>query len=224
MIKTMYEFRSIIEFFRFSDGLINEQWKIEKQLLKERAEFYSNHALFKVMKKDFEQKKISIFPLKDEEIITWFDTILLLRRVFNNISNLGYDLSNMKLLMEYPLIYGNHMRVDYIFIFDRFILVFELGMFNQDERRSEERYTKKLQESIAYRQIIKNSIDQSICVVNYVMIYKPEYDRKNSSQMELNITYNYQEIDTVSKFIITKIKEQNGLSAYQQILSIEKYR
>lgn len=224
MIKTMYEFRSINEFYRFSDRLLNDQWKIEKQLLKDRVERYCNHTLFKSMKSDFEHKKVSIFPLKNEEIITWFDTLLLLRRIFNSISNLGHDLTSMKLLMEYPLIYGNHMRVDYILIFDRLILVFELGMFNQDERRSEERYTKKLQESIAYRQIIRNSVDQSIHVVNYVMIYKPEYDRKTSGLIEENVKYNYMEIDTVSKFIITKIIEQNNLSAYKQMLSIEKYR
>lgn len=220
----MYEFRSINEFYRFSDRLLNDQWKIEKQLLKERAETYGNHTLFNAMKSDFEHKKVSIFPLKNEEIVTWFDTLLLLRRIFSSISNLGYDLNNMTLLMEYPLIYGNHMRVDYILLFDRLILVFELGMFNQDERRSEERYTKKLQESIAYRQIIRNSVDQSIHVVNYVMIYKPEYDRKSNSVLELNVKYNYQEIDTISKFIITKINEQNNLSAHKQILSIEKYR
>lgn len=223
-MKSLKKFDSINEFYRFSDVLINDQWKIEKQLLKERVEVYKNHFLFKSMKEDFENKNISIFQLKDEEVITWLDTLILLRRTLNNISNQFVDLSKIIILMEYPLIYGNHMRVDYIILIERLVIVLEFGMFNQDERRSEERFTKKLQESIAYRQIITNSVEQSLNIVNYVMIYKPEYDRKSNESLESNLAYNFQEVITLSKFIATKISEQNRLSALNQFILLEKHR
>jgi len=224
MIKCMFQFKGIVEFNRFTDYLVDEQWMIEKQLLKERVQIYKEHVKFKFMRERFNRSDLSIWQLKEEEIITWFDTMLLLRRIMNNISNQGQNMEKVLLIMEYPLIYGNHMRSDYLILYDRLAIVLEFGMFNQDEKRSEERYTKKLQESISYRQIISNIIDKSIDVVNYVMIYKPEYNRLSKSNMDENILYNYKEIDALSRFIISHIKKQLGNTAFNQLDDIEKNR
>jgi hypothetical protein len=224
MIKSMMQFKGLIEFNRFTDFLVVENWTIEKQLLKDRVQVYKEHTKYQFMKKEFYRNEISIWPLKEEEIITWLDTLLLLRRVLNNIKNQGFDLEQLMIFMEYPLVYGNHMRSDYIFAYNRLIIVLEFGMFNQDEKRSEERYTKKLQESISYRQILSNLIDQSISVVNYVMIYKPEHNRETKTNIQENITYNYKEIDALSRFIIGHIEKQYKYNALNQLFLIEKSR
>ncbi|MCF7930732.1 MAG: hypothetical protein K9L02_04440 [Acholeplasmataceae bacterium] len=216
-INAMYIFKGINQFNTFSNFTEQACWKIEKQLLKERVEKYKTEEFFLKLEHDFNIKKLTIWELKQEEVITWIDTILLLRRILLQLFKRGVNVENINIIMEYPLVFGNHMRSDYLIIYDRLIVVLEFGMFNQDEKRSEERYTKKLQESINYRQIISNSVDSSMCVINYVMIYRPEYDRAFMRDMTENIAYNNGEIDLLSKFLMLNIKKQDELTALKQL-------
>lgn len=222
-IKSMYYFDGINKFNTFSEFLDRISWKIEKQLLKDRAIFYQSLPMYKELKKQFNEKMITIWPLKEEEVVTWFDTLLLMRRAFVELFKIGIISDKVHIFMEYPLIYGNHMRTDYLIVYERVIIVIEFGMFNQEERRSEERYTKKLQESISHRQIIANMVDRSLDVVNYVMIYRPEYDRVKKELMVENITYNNEEIVLLSRFIKSKVSLQEDLLAIQQLKKINIY-
>jgi hypothetical protein len=215
-IKSMFIFNKITELSIFTNDLEKMEWKIEKEYLKDRAYFYSKLDMFIQLKKTFLEKEISIFPLKDEEIITWMDTLTLLRRMLVIIFKQGIDTDKISLIMEYPLIFGNHMRADYLLIYKQLIVILEFGMFNQDERRSEERYTKKLQESNSYRQLLANLLSSKIEVVNYVMIYRPEYCRIKKLYIKENIIYNNEELEKVVRFIIHLIKLQdNSCPMYQ---------
>ena len=217
----MHVFEGLHKFLLFTEKLENTKWKIEKQLLKERVEKYRNANIFKDLKEQFKTKEISIWELKEEEVITWIDTLTLLRRAFIQILKKGYRSDEVCILMEYPLINGNYMRTDYLIIHNRLIFVLEFGMFNQDEKRSEERYTKKLQESINYRQIIANQVTNDISVINYVMIYKPEFDRYENKTMNDNIIYNDVEINKLSNYIFNLLMKQQNLSAINQLKIIE---
>ncbi|MDO9630242.1 MAG: hypothetical protein Q7I99_10125 [Acholeplasmataceae bacterium] len=192
-------------------------------MLKDRVDLYQTLPIYRELRKQFNDNFITIWPLKEEEIITWFDTLLLMRRMLFELFKCGIQSEKMHILMEYPLIYGNHMRTDYLIVYDRLIIVLEFGMFNQDERRSEERYTKKLQESISHRQIIANMVDKNIEVVNYVMIYRPEYDRVHAVINQENIEYNNEEISLLSRFIHAKINIQENLLALHQLETINIY-
>ena len=223
-IKCMHAFEGIKSFNQFSDYLEIENWRIEKQLLKERVEKYGENIHFLQLKEDFKNNKLTIWDLKDEEVITWMDTSLLMRRLLLELFKKGIDANNINIAMEYPLVFGNHMRSDYLLIYNRLIVVLEFGMFNQDEKRSEERYTKKLQESINYRQILSNMISEDVKVINYVMIYKPEYDRFINKTIEDNITYNKEELQLLSKFMIHNIRREDLLSAKSQLEMIESIK
>jgi len=220
-IKAMYIFEGLHKFLLFTEELEKTKWKIEKQLLKERVEKYKNTSIFQELKKQFIAKKISIWELKEEEVITWIDTLTLLRRAFVQILKKGFQSDEICILMEYPLVNGNYMRTDYLIIHNRLIFVLEFGMFNQDEKRSEERYTKKLQESINYRQIIANQVASDISVINYVIIYKPEYDRYESKIINDNIVYNELELNKLSNYIFNLFAKQQNLSAINQLKIIE---
>jgi len=220
-IKSMYSFKGITSFNKFSDFLENEKWKIEKQLLKNRVERYKKKSWFIEFEKEFNAKKISIWELKKEEVITWFDTLSIMRRVLFDLFKKGINLDNINVFMEYPLVYGNHMRTDYLIVYERLIVVIEFGMFNQDEKRSEERYTKKLQESINYRQIIGNLVSGKLKVVNYAMIYRPEYNRDTAVFLNNNIENNNSEVLLLSKFLRYNILSQDSLSAIRQLERIE---
>lgn len=219
-IKSMYVFEGLHEFFRFSDIVEEINWKIEKQLLKERVERYKEIGFFAELKNQFITKNISIWDLKDEEIITWIDTISLLRKTFINLLRKGYQSSEIFVLMEYPLVNGNYMRTDYLIVFKQLIFVLEFGMFNQDEKRSEERYTKKLQESINYRQIIANQVSSHIAVVNYVVIYKPEFDRYENKIHKENVIYNEEELRKLSAYLLHLLDKQQNLTAINQLKNI----
>lgn len=222
-IKSMYYFDGFNKFNTFSEFLDRLSWKIERQLLKDRVVIYQSLPIYQELKKEFNSKMISIWPLKDEEVITWFDTLFLMRRLFFELFKSGIKSENIHIIMEYPLVFGNHMRTDYLLVYERCIIVLEFGMFNQDERWSEERYTKKLQESISHRQIIANMVDKSIDVTNYVMIYRPEFDRVHSNYNQENIDYNNSEIALLARFIQSKIKNQETLLALYQLEKINIY-
>ena len=219
-IKAMYHFNQINEFINFSNFIEEISWQIEKQLLKNRVEDYKDLDVFTTFKHKFLEENISIWQLKDEEVITWIDTVSIMRRLLFSIFKKGFNLNNMNIIMEYPLKYGNHMRSDYLIVYERLIIVVEFGMFNQDEKRSEERYTKKLQDSINYRQLISNLVSKEIKVVNYSMIYRPEYDKISSRFLEDNIKYNEQEISLLVAFIIKNVIEQDNLRAIIQLSQI----
>jgi len=216
----MYIFEGIHQFNIFSNFIEQSNWKIENQLLKERVIKYRNEEFYIGLQQTFNSQQLTIWELKQEEIVTWIDTISLLRRILLQLFKNGISVENINIIMEYPLVFGNHMRSDYLIVYDRLIIVLEFGMFNQDEKRSEERYTKKLQESINYRQIISNLVSSSVNVINYVMIYRPEYDCRRNNDMIDNIKYNNGEIDLLSDFIIRSINNQDNLSAMKQLESL----
>ncbi len=219
-IKCMYHFDSIKSFNSFTEIIEQINWKIEKQLLKERVQVYCKTDLYKTLKTQFEKGKLTIWPLKEEEIITWIDTLSIMRRCMMQLYKKGIYSERLQIIMEYPLVYGNHMRTDYLLVYDRLIIVLEFGMFNQDEKRSEERYTKKLQDSITHRQVLHNMIHRDVKIVNYVMIYRPEYDRYIEARYADNIRYNDQEIQLLTNFITEHIREQDQISALSQLESI----
>jgi hypothetical protein len=220
-IKSMYKFEGLHMFFLFSDEIEKINWKIEKQLLKERVERYKLIAFFSELKQQFNANNVSIWELKEEEIITWIDTITLLRRMFLKLLKKGHQGDDVYVLMEYPLVNGNYMRTDYLIVYQRLIFVLEFGMFNQDEKRSEERYTKKLQESINYRQIIANQVANDVQVINYVMIYRPEFDRYENKIIKENVNYNDEELRKLSCYIFHLFNKQQNLSAINQLKNIE---
>jgi hypothetical protein len=217
----MYIFTGFHDFLKFSDFLEVENWKIEKQLLKERVEKYRNQEYYQMLKSQFNSQKLTIWELKEEEIITWLDTMTIMRRVFISLFRKGINDDKVRLIMEYPLINGNHMRTDYLLIYDRLIIVIEFGMFNQDEKRSEERYTKKLQESINYRQIIANQVSTDLKVINYVMIYKPEFDRVKTIHIQENVDYNTYELNRLVNYLYLNISKEESLSSIKQLEAIE---
>ncbi len=222
-IKCLYQFNSFSEFSKFTDFTDELKWNIEKQLLKNRVIKYRKLKQFNMLKEKFFEKEISIFSLKDEEVITWFDTVVLLRRTIFKLYKKGVNTENILIIMEYPVVFGNHMRSDYLLIFDRLIVVLEFGMFNQDERRSEERYTKKLQESISYRQIIANMMSAEIKVVNYVLIYRPEYNDETKTRLSENIEYNSGEIDKLVRFLQHHFSLEVNNTAIHQLEKIASF-
>lgn len=219
----LYEFDRVSDFIKFTDYTKDLDWKIEKQLLRDRVTKYKKLDLFKKFTDIFNKKKLSIFDLKQEEVITWFDTSLLMRRIMLNLYEKGINTDDISIIMEYPVVFGNHMRTDYLLVVDRLIIVLEFGMFNQAERRSEERYTKKLQESISYRQIIQNMMPEQIKVINYVMIYKPEYDDMLKITLNDKIAYNKSEINKVSSFLEHHISLELSYNAKYQLRKISKF-
>ncbi|HBG33594.1 MAG TPA: hypothetical protein DEG42_06605 [Acholeplasmataceae bacterium] len=223
-IHAMHVFEGLVSFNKFSDFLEIEKWRIEKQLLKERVEKYGNNESFFNLKKQFNEKKLSMWELKDEEVITWMDTSILIRRLLVELFKKGINAEQILIVMEYPLVFGNHMRSDYLIVYDRLIVVLEFGMFNQDEKRSEERYTKKLQESINYRQLIGNMVSKEIQVVNYVMIYLPEYDRHLKKELVENTKHNHEELMSLSRFLVSNIRLQDSLSAKSQMELLDSYK
>ncbi len=222
-IKSMFKFDGTNAFNTFTNVLETLEWRIEKQLLKERVDKYKDNEFYLLLRQTFNDKRLSIWPLKEEEVITWMDTLLIMRKTMIQLFKKGINGEKVKILMEYPLVFGNHMRTDYLIVYERLIIVLEFGMFNQDEKRSEERYTKKLQDSITHRQVLRNMINNDVIVVNYVLVYRPEFDRIHKMINKENIEYNHNEIKRLSDFIMHHVKHQDSLSAIAQLEMVQFY-
>ncbi len=220
-IKCLYLFKELNEISVLLNTLDQLNWKIEKEYLKDRVISYHKTDLFTKLKNEFLIKKLTIWPLKDEEVITWMDTLSLISRVMLKLFRAGVQTNKISLIMEYPIVFGNHMRTDYLLVYDRLIIILEFGMFNQDEKRSEERYTKKLQESNSYRQILDNLLKPGVDVVNYVMIYRPEFSKTKNLYLPENIEYNNLEIEKLVKFITHLINIQDTSTPLYQLEYLE---
>ena len=51
---------------------------------------------------------LSMWELKDEEVITWMDTSILIRRLLIELFKKGINAEQIQIVMEYPLVFGNH--------------------------------------------------------------------------------------------------------------------
>lgn len=102
-IRAMNIFNGLVSFNKFSDFLEMENWRIEKQLLKERVEKYCKRESFLELKKKFIEKDLSMWELKDEEVITWMDTSILIRRLLVELFKKGINADKIQIVMEYPL-------------------------------------------------------------------------------------------------------------------------
>lgn len=222
MLFCLKEFQSVSQFLQFSKRLEDLHWTIDKQLLKDRVTFYEDVSLFIDLKKEYIDKKISIFTLKDEEVITWLDTMLLLRRVVLVLFQRGMIHEEIKIIMEYPFVLGNQMRSDYLIVFKQSVIILEFGMFNQDEKRKEERYTKKVQENIGHRHLLANLTN--IDIYTYVVMYRPEFDYISHQRLKEHYSHNEEVIDNLATFLEIVIKKQLNKDAYYQLTYLEKYR
>lgn len=222
MLFCLKEFQNVSHFLQFSKRLEDMNWTIDKQLLKDRVLFYENVELFKELKREYIEKNISFFMLKDEEVITWLDTLLLLRRVILNLFQRGMMVEETKIIMEYPFVLGNQMRSDYLIVFKQSVVILEFGMFNQDEKRKEERYTKKVQENIGHRHLLANLTN--IDIYTYVMMYRPEFDFISHQRLKEHYSHNEVVVDNLATFLEIVIKKQLNKDAYYQLQYLEKYR
>jgi hypothetical protein len=222
MLFCLKEFHTVSQFLQFSKRLEDLNWTIDKQLLKDRVTFYENVSLFIELKKEYIDKKISIFTLKDEEVITWLDTMLLLRRVMLVLFQRGMMHEEIKIIMEYPFVLGNQMRSDYLIVFKQSVVILEFGMFNQDEKRKEERYTKKVQENIGHRHLLANLTN--IDIYTYVLMYRPEFDFVSHQILKEHYHHNQGVVDNLATFLEIVIKKQVNKDAYYQLKHLEMYR
>jgi hypothetical protein len=224
MIHALHQFETVSEFLQFTKQLEEMKWRIGKMLLKERVIKHAKNELFTSLKKTYIQKEMSFFELKDEEVITWMDTLLLLRRTLIELYNRGTLKEELVTIMEYPFVFGNFMRSDYLLVFERTIIVVEFGMFNQDEKRKEERYTKKIQENIGHRHILANMLSKDINIYTYVFMYRPEFDDFFEQEMLVNRKHNIEMVKQFAHFLEHKIKAENQHKVIYQLQQLEQFR
>lgn len=222
MLMCLKEFLNVSTFLQFSKRLEDSKWKIEKQLLVDRVDIHQDNVLFSELKKRYIAQKLSIFMLKDEEVITWLDTMTLLRRCMLVLFERGVLQEDLKIIMEYPFVLGNQMRSDYILVYKQSIIIVEFGMFNQDEKRKEERYTKKVQENIGHRHLLANLTQADI--YTYVVMYRPEFDIATNQVLKEHAIHNQDVIHKLATFLEIVIHKQLSKDAYNQLVGLEQYR
>ena len=205
-MKYLLKYEGYMDLFSQMEDIKIQNWIIGKEKMKDRAVMFENEYFFRMLREKFINKQISMWPINNEEIISWLDTMSLIMRIFLKLQEKTQLPNDFTIYSEYVIPFSNHLRADYIISFDNYIIVFEFGMFNQDEKRRGERYSKKAVESITYCQMLRNIVSKAVNVVNYVMIYLPEYDLSINKEISENISYNETEIEKVCQFILTVLE------------------
>jgi len=92
----------------------------------------------------------------------------------------------------------------------------------KDEKRKEERYTKKVQENIGHRHLLANLTQADI--YTYVVMYRPEFDIVTNQVLKEHALHNQEVIAKLSTFLEIVINKQLSKDAYFQLLTLEQYR
>jgi hypothetical protein len=137
--------------------------------------------------------------IQDVEVISYFDTMTLLKRLDEKIS-----IKEIQVFMEFSIPYAHQKRIDYILTFKNTIIILEFSYFNENDKsiKNDEymkKYHEKLVQAMQYQTLLQNMIDSKIKIIPFVILYQPEYD--NEIEIKGSIEQNNNEIEKLCEMI-----------------------
>ena len=162
-IKCLYHFKNFVNFrteiYRLYDI---KRWKILDTPYRERAEAIKDYDYYIKVKEDFKKAKLTNWPLNDEQLISYFDTLKLIYKVLDSIEDETIK-ENLQIIMEYTIQENEKERIDYMIVNNQKIALIECGKktsFNdktteKDKENQVNQYKERLEKSIGHNEKIK---------------------------------------------------------------------
>jgi len=180
-------------------NIVNE-WKISSGTMNERGDYISNKWYCKHLKEKFNNKKFFRRSVSVGEIVSWIDSFSIMKRVFENLSsNIEQEeFDQLEVCCEYVIQMSKLMRVDYLLIFNKTVLLLEFRLVN-DFEKIKSTWTKKKTELLIYKELCENYFDKEIKVLTFAFISLYEYDRSIANIA--HIDYNNNQVTFLSEYI-----------------------
>ena len=212
-IKALNIFNSIEDFDSYVKDLYNvKNWTIRAETYKERATILKKYDYFNAIKEEFESKKLVNRKINDDQVVSFFDTLYLMRRVLEEITDVKLK-NEMKIIMEYVIPTPEKDRVDYMLVYRDSILLVEFSKASSINTLNSES-DKKHQKLETYIQKVKMSINTDRIKVNgIVFMYLDETTDSNLSHNDDSIVH--------LKKKITSLLLENNKNAFEFLCDIE---
>jgi len=179
------------------DEVIGFEWKIRKGSQEERSKGIRHYGIkFKNhFKTRFDRK------IKDDEVVSYFDTMTLLKRLKTELSE---EYKEIEIFMEFSIPYAHQKRIDYLLAFKNTVIVVEFSYIKEDNENIENseymtRYHDKLIQAMQYVKLIENMLDHKTRIIPMVILYMPEEDKE--IEIPGNKEKNNKEINTLADLI-----------------------
>lgn len=195
-----FHFSSIIKDTAYRMHFPIKRWKIKNEPLEERINQIKDEKYFKKIIEQANTKKIKY---NETEIITWFDNMYLINKVFESLE---FN-ENINIIQELNIPFSNK-RADFTLFYKNKILIIE---FSYNKYDTEYRYEHKLHQAISYKELLQNVLSPNIQIGTYTFLNKP-----NDEDIEIND----EEIKNLQKFIIYFFNNSSK-TALEELESIE---
>lgn len=199
-MSSMIKFMRITELYSFIDELdIYNGWRISKGILNDRGNAIRDKSYYTFLKNLFNDKKLFRRSVSIAEIISWLDSLVIMRRLALRLSKYltNEEMGSITIDMEYKIEYSKMMRVDYVLYYKESIMLLEFRLVDSFNK-VKSTWEKKKVELMVYKELMENYIEGKK-IFTYAMINLFEYD--NGRQVEKNLTFNNNQIEYFSKYI-----------------------
>lgn len=153
-------------FKQFEKYVIEElqiaDWDVWDEDLSRRATYVKNREYFVKLKQKSDYKQINA---TDKEILTWLDTLKLLRDTLQELPQTILD--ELIIIQEYVMPF-DEKRADYLLIHNNRILIIEFSYEKYND------YGNKVQQALGYKELLQDLLPNYIDVGTYVYKYKAE--------------------------------------------------
>lgn len=204
-INSLYVFSSIYYFNEFVENLYDiENWEITNIPDEEKINVLQNKNYFLKLKKDFNSKNLSSYPITKKEILSYLDTLSIMHTILNKIESLTFQ-RNASIIMEYvPKFDQGKDRCDYLITYKNILIIFEFGKCNYNNIK--EIRTKKEKELNYYESMLKKITGKDTIIKTIAVVYSSG-NNTNEINNVINLITHY--INLANKNAIDYLIEEN---------------
>ncbi|AIO18182.1 hypothetical protein KQ51_00280 [Candidatus Izimaplasma bacterium HR1] len=204
--ESLLYFKSPKELSNFISELnVYNGWKIQEGIMNERGKLIEDKIYTRMLRELFREKNFFRRNVSLAEIISWLDNLTLIQRLLNKLEVAipSGKFNDLEISVEYMIQMSKRMRVDYVIIYKKNILLLELrtvSSFNKVRPTWE----KKFHELLIYKELMSYYI-KDFDIKCYALI--PLYEYSNKIRKEKHIDNNDKQLDYlveyISRYIIT---------------------
>lgn len=209
----MVKFNTIKEMSKFIYELdFYNGWKISSGFMNDRGKRIKGKSYYEKLCKLFDEKKLFRRKASVAEVVSWLDSLEIMRRVLNlykskYLTNTNNEIS---ILMEYVIKHSKKMRIDYIIVFKKRILLIDFRVVD-DFNKLKPTWAKKKNELMVYRELLENYLSRDFEIFTYAMINLFEYNNREINQKHKK--YNDDQVNHLVEYINDMLVNPSRISS-----------
>lgn len=198
--ETLIYFETPDDFMELIDKMdIYDHWKIQSGLLNERGKTIRNHPYVEELRALFDKAGFFRMRVSIAEIVSWFDTMTLVKRLLLSLQKELNQESFRKIHIycEYMIQMSKKMRIDYVLEYENRVLLLEFRTVSRFEK-IRPTWQCKIQELLVYKELVSYYLFGKEIVI-YAFISMFEY--MGNSLMTKHKEYNDNQVAFLTEYI-----------------------